>query len=207
MAPGWVVLRVATAGLLGGVDFGQRYDFSQACQTCGADARPIGPLIADLARMGKKDLDHLIYEGHLIASPRLADGISGLTGVEPALVGTRRRAPDARFAWLRITSTLPRMSAHTYVVYRPCPECGRSGHYSNHRAAEMPTYEHMPATAADFNLTWEYFADGSSGGDASHTRPIGGGPGIVVSQRAGRRLLRLKVSRLVWVPVMSDRSL
>jgi hypothetical protein len=34
----WLIMRVATAGLYGGVDYGQSYRFENACGTCGAGA-------------------------------------------------------------------------------------------------------------------------------------------------------------------------
>src|SRR5690349_17637057 len=48
----WLILRVATAGLYGGVDFGQAYSFQDACETCGAGADPVPPLIAEIGKMG-----------------------------------------------------------------------------------------------------------------------------------------------------------
>jgi hypothetical protein len=198
-----LILRVATAGLLGGVDYGQEYDYSGACGTCGAGALPIPPLMADLGKMGKKDVDQLIYEGHLVVSHRTVAALDGLHGFTASPVRTPRGVPDARFAWLRITSELPPMdeTSEGIVTYKPCPTCSRSGHYGAVRVGEVPKYRAMPKSARDVNLTWEYFGDWQQVRYLSHTRPIGGQRQIVVSQAVRRRLLAINVRRLVWVPV------
>ena len=65
-------------GLIGGgVDYRQTYRFNDACHVCGSGADPLLPLIAELGKMGRKDIDHLIYEGHFIVSNRLATAIKG----------------------------------------------------------------------------------------------------------------------------------
>lgn len=197
----WLVLRVGTAGLYGGVDLDQQYDFSDACPMCGAGSKLVPPLRAELRRMGKKDLDRVWYEGHLIATRRIAEGLAGLTGLDPTPVGSRRRKVDDRYSWLRITGMLPPMSSHSYRIYRPCGECHRSGHYANVAAAEAVCYESVFDHVTDFNLTWEYFGDWEQRRQPKHLRPIGPGQGIVVSQRARRRLQVLRVRRLFWVPV------
>lgn len=196
----WLELYVATAGLLGGVDYGQSYDRTQACLRCGAGSTPIPPLVADLGRMGKKDLDHLIYEGHLIASKRVADGLAGLTGVELAPVRSPRKPPDGRWRWLRIQSELPPMVSG-YKQEHGCILCGRAGHYGDFTEPATPTYAPLPKDLPDFNLTVEYFGDWGQRRDASQAHPVGGARGVVVSQRVRQRLLELKVRRLIWVPV------
>lgn len=199
----WLVLRIATAGLYGGADYGQTYRLEAACQTCGAGAEPVSPLIAEIGKMGKKDIDHLVYEGHLIATSRVAKGLAHLTGIEPAAVRSPRLPPDARFAWLRIVSTFPRMDPSTrgYATEQPCTTCGRSGHFGTFLEAEAPVYDSIPSTASDFNLTFEYFGTWQETRSPKQTRPVGGSRGIIVSQRARKVLKHLRVRRLVWVPV------
>jgi hypothetical protein len=200
----WLVLRIATAGLYGGADVGQDYDFTSACITCGSGAVPKPPLIAELGSMGKKDVDHLVYEGHMIVSNHIANNISDLTGVIRTPVKSPRRPTDDKFSWLRISGSLPQMHPTTtgYRVENPCPSCGRSGYYGNAmNEPESPVYEKLPATATDFNLTWEYFGSWKPRRSESQERLIGGSRGVVVSQRVRQRLLELKVRRLVWIPV------
>jgi len=200
----WLVMRVATAGLWGGVDYGQAYDFSTACPTCGAGARLTPPLLAELGKLGKKDIDHLVYEGHLIVTGRVVDGLQDLTGFVAVPVKSPRLPPDARFSWLMIDKEFPPMhsSSAGYTIEGLCPTCGRAGHYRNPREAEVPTYGTIPTGAGDFNHTWEYFGNWRQVRSESHTRPIGGSRGVVVSQRARQTLLRLGVRRLVWVPAV-----
>jgi hypothetical protein len=198
----WLVMRIATAGLCGGVDYGQSYRFESACPTCGAGAELVPPLIAELGRMGKKEIDHLVYEGHFIVRKGIAAalGRAGLTGIEPTPVQTQRRPPSSDHVWLRITSEFPGLHESTtgYETEAPCPVCGRSGHSGSAKEPEVPRYMTVPADTPDFNQTWEYFGDWRQVRSETHTRPVGGGQGVVVSQRA---LQELKVRRLVWIPM------
>lgn len=199
----WLVLRIATAGLYGGVDYSQSYDSANACSTCGAGAVPRSPLIAELGSMGQKDLDHLVFEGHLVASRRLARAVRNLTGVSVAAVRSRRGVADPRFAWLRITAVLPKMHPSTrgYQTEGLCPTCGRAGHFGNPMEPESVWYDTLPSDTPDFNLTWEYFGDWRQRRHKAQTQSVGGSQGVVVSQRVRQKLLQLKVRRLVWVPV------
>jgi hypothetical protein len=201
----WLILRVATAGLYGGVDYGQSYRFENACGTCGAGAELVPPLVAELGKMGKKDIDHLVYEGHFIVTKRIAAalGRAGLTGIEPTPVQTQRRPPSAHHVWLRITSEFPRLHESTtgYETEAPCTVCGRGGHYGSAKEPEAPRYNPVPADTPDFNRTWEYFGDWRQVRSEMHLRPVGGSQGVVVSQRARRVLQDLRVRRLVWIPM------
>ena len=196
-----LILRIATAGLLGGVDYSQTYDSAKACETCGAGSVPNLPLIADLGSMGKKDIDHLICEGHLVVSKRLAEAMRKMTGVSVQPVRSPRRA-SSQFFWLRITNQLPRMHSSTrgYITEAQCPVCGRAGHYGTMSEPESVSYT-KTQNACDFNLTWESFGDWKQQRNKTPHRPVGGKQGIVVSQRLRQEFLRLKVRRLVWVPV------
>jgi hypothetical protein len=204
----WLVMRTATAGLWGGVDYGQTYDRTEACGTCGAGAVPVAPLLAELGAMGKKRIDHLVYEDHMIVSRDVAEGLTGLSGFEIAPVKSPRRPPHMSFAWLKITSSLPAMHPSTtgYEVTDPCSVCGRAGHYGGQfgeeAAPEVPVYAGLPATVGDFNLTFEYFGNWQQQRNKRGHEPVGGGAGIVVSQRARQTLLRLGARRMVWVPVV-----
>lgn len=196
----WLELRVATAGLLGGVDYGQSYDRTHACPMCGAGSTPMPPLVVDLGNMGKKDLDNLIYEGHLIASKRVADGLAGLTGVDLAPVRSPRKPPDGRWVWLRIQSELSPMESG-YTRESACVLCGRAGHYGSLMQPAAPTYVRLPSDLPDFNLSWEYLGDWGQRRHASQAHPVGGSRVVIHSQRVRQRLLELKVRRLIWIPV------
>jgi hypothetical protein len=203
-AANWLELRVATAGLYGGVDYGQTYERTDACPTCGAGSLPLPPLLVELGGMGRKDVDHLVYEGHFIVSNRVTEGLVGVTGVELAPVRSPRKAPDPRFAWLKISSVLPRMHSG-YEQSDGCGQCRRSGYYEGLMKPNVPTYAGLSENLPDFNLTWEYFGDWRQQRHKSQTLGVGGGQGVVVSQRVRQRLLKLKVRRLVWIPVVLER--
>jgi hypothetical protein len=203
-AADWLMLRVATAGLYGGVDYNQAYTFRRACVTCGAGAEPIPPLIAELGKMGKKDLDHLVYEGHLVASSRIVRKLAGLSGLEVIGVRSPRRPPDPRFSWLRITGAFPKMHSSTTGIATEnlCPACGRAGHFGIAIEPEVPIYERAPRPACDVNHTWEYFGDWQQVRGTSQVRRVGGSRGIIVSKRGRRMLQALRVRHLVWVPII-----
>lgn len=201
----WLILRVATAGLYGGMDYGQGYRFENGCATCRAGAESMPPLVAELSGMDAKDVDHLVHEGHLVVSQRLAAAFqqAGVTGVEPTPVPSRRRPPAERHVGLRITSEWPRLHATTtgYSTQALFPQCGRGGHHGLANQPEMPRHSPVPAGTPDMTRTWEHFGDWRQVRSPSHTRPVGGRQGIVVSQRARRVLLELGVRRLVWTPM------
>lgn len=50
----WLQLCVATAGLSGDVNLEQEFDHRTACPKCGVGAAPVGPLLAQLSRIGKE---------------------------------------------------------------------------------------------------------------------------------------------------------
>jgi hypothetical protein len=62
-----------TAGLLGGTNLGQEFDYASACIVCGAGAQPVPPILADLVRMGTKQLDVTAHDGLIIVARDLAE--------------------------------------------------------------------------------------------------------------------------------------
>lgn len=204
-AAAWLLLRVATAGLFGGVDYGQSYAREAACPVCGAGAVLDPPLIAELGKLGRKDIDHLVYEGHLIVTRRLGAALRAarLTGFDLVPVRSPKRPVSSRFSWLRVTNTLPRFSSSSsgLITERQCPSCGRAGHYGTARRPEELRYDLRARDWLDFNRTWEYFGDWQQVRAKTHLLPIGGAQELIVSQRARQVLLGLRVPRLKWVPV------
>ena len=201
----WLWMTVATAGLWGGVDFNQGYDHARACSTCGAGAVVIPPLIADLGKMGRKDVEHVIHEGHLIARRLVADVLAkaGLSGFEAAPVRSPRGQPSKDFVWLRIGHELPPMCTdfEGAEVDPPCPACARSGYGVNGRGVFELRYDGLPRDLPDFNLTREYWGDPRQQRRSAEHPPVGGARMVVVSQRVRQALLAAKVRRLAWHPV------
>jgi len=201
----WLLLRVGTAGLMGGINMGQPYDHSHACGECGAGAVPMAPLLADLARMGKKQLDRTAHDGHIVVSQRLAGRIQalGLTGVEINPVQRQRgKEPDSAYRWLRITAEWPPLSAGARIHRaRMCPRCGRSGHFDLSEQVTELRYAAVPATASDWNLTWEYFGEWQLP-PGPPRRCVGGERWLIVSQRARTLLRDERVQGLGFDPIV-----
>jgi hypothetical protein len=201
----WLLLWVATAGFWGGADFGQEFDFSDACTECGSGARLIGPLVTELGRMGKKEIDHVVYEGHLIVSQRLAEllAAAGVVGMEAAAVRNRRGRVSDKFVWLRCTEVCFPFSARTRGVVSAdrCATCGRGGHFGN-ATAPLEVHYDAPPTTVDIAETLERTGLATDRRLPTQVRPIGGSAfGIVASQRMRQILMGAKVPHLKWIPV------
>ena len=209
----WLLLRVRTAGLAGGVNLGQPYDFAAACPLCGAGATAIPPLIVDLSRMGKKAIDQTAHDGHLVVSRVLADAIrdAGLLGAE--FLPTRRRKqkePDPQFLWMSVTSQWGPMSTSSVVrVDDLCPECGRSGHYDAYSEVTEFRYASFPADAPDFNWSWEYFGLWRVPAHMEHLKDgpnVGGARMLIVSQRVRRCFQAAKIRGVSFEPVLLESA-
>jgi hypothetical protein len=206
----WYLLRVRTAGLLGTINLGQEYDRANACPTCGAGARPVPPLVADLARMGKKTIDCTAHDGRLIATRRFADvmGAAGITGFAEQPVRSRgNERPDPRFAWLDITAEWPPLAPSSELEREDqCPRCGRAGHFDLAGRPTRLVYQRVPETACDFNVTWEYFGVWRTAMTAEKRQPVGGGRHLIVSARARELFLVQKVKHVSFEPLEFERE-
>jgi hypothetical protein len=206
----WHLLRIRTAGLLATVNLGQAYDHSKACPTCGAGAKPVPPLLADLARMGKKPLDHSAHDGQLVTTRELVDAMigAGLTGFVARSV-TRRSSvlPDARFAWLDVTVEWPRLEPSSRVTIEDlCPRCQRGGHFDVlHGGETQLVYDRVPPDAADLNATWEYFGSWRPPAAMARKVPVGGARYVIVSERARQLFVQRRVRWLDFEPVILMR--
>jgi hypothetical protein len=200
-----LLLRVTTAGLAGGVNLGQPYDYSRACPTCGAGAEPVLPLLAALGSMGRKTIDCTAHDGHLVISRHLAEAIEAerLAGVElRPVTRAAKKDPDQRFLWLRITTELEPLAPSSVVAIKDrCTSCGRAGHFdAMERVTELRYAGSLPP--GDFNFTWEYFGVWRRpGGLAGSQRPIGGARLPIVSQRVRTLFRLLKVRGVAFDPV------
>lgn len=94
------------------------------------------------ATWARKPLDHLVYEGHLIATRALASGLErlGVTGFEGTPVRSPRRAASDKFVWLRVTGAFPPLDSYStgYKVVDCCPLCRRAGHYGDLQQGGIP---------------------------------------------------------------------
>ncbi|HEY3042416.1 MAG TPA: hypothetical protein VGJ39_00220 [Vicinamibacterales bacterium] len=216
----WLLLRVTTAGLAGGVNLGQPYDYTRACSTCGAGAEPIPPLLAALGSMGRKAIDRTAHDGHVIVTRQLADAIEaeGLTGVE-FLPVTRapEKSPDPRFRWMRIPGELEPLAPTSVVATEDrCPSCGRAGHFDALERATELRYSGSPTDDSDFSYTWEYFgvwrrpagvaqdflsAEASATAVSPAVKSVGGARLPIVSHYVRALFRRLKVRGVAFEPV------
>lgn len=204
MTGDWYLLRIKTAGLLGGVNLEQPFDFTDACATCGAGARPVPPVRADLSRMGRKQIDATAHDGFLIASRQFADAVlaSGLTGLRIGPVrGRSARAPHDAFCWLEVLTSWPPLDRGSRVALEDvCPVCRRAGHFDMHPGGTELVYAAPLPDAADFGHTWEYF--GTWRPPAGASRPaVGGARYTIVSARAREVLCRFRLRHLTFDPI------
>ncbi len=206
----WLQLTVATNGLMGGANYRQPYDRSRACPTCGAGAFPVGALIAELARMGRKHIDRTAHDGHIVVTRTLAEAVSeaGLTGVDRRPVRRDHKPdPDPLFAWLNVVSEWPRMlPTRVLAVKELCPTCRRMGHLDPGDRPSEYHYGDVPDQASDFNYTWERFGVWRGKPWSSDYPPVGGSAGVIVSQRVRQLLGRVGVRQLRYAPVYFDHD-
>ena len=204
----WFRLVLNTVGLSGGINYRQPYDHGHACVVCGAGAVPVGPLVAELSRMGKKQLDRTAHDGHVVVTASLADALAreGLTGFELRPV---RRAhletPDTAYRWLHVAFEWPQMAPTTpFAIEDLCPRCERTGHFDVGPGPDAWHYRQAPANAADFGLTWERFGIWRSKGWEPGTRGVGGQGGVIVSDRARAVLRAMRVRHLDYLPLVFE---
>jgi hypothetical protein len=205
----WLLLRFRSAGVPGGYNHDQSFDFSNACGNCGAGAQPLPTLVANLTEMRKKSFGYTAHEGQIIVRTELAEAISraGLTGfsIRPVL-HINRGEPDERYRWLRIDSQWPRMqNRRILAVEDQCPICGRAGHFDTYAVPTEFWYEAPPVEACDFNFTWEFFGVWRHH-LLPHRRPIGGKRVPIVSQRVRAFLSDHAVKSAFYDPVFFERK-
>jgi len=206
----WFRLIVRTVGLLGGFNYRQGYDYSSACGVCGAGAIPEGALVAELSKMGRKQLDRTAHDGHVVVTTRLAARLveGRITGVEVRPVRRGHRvSPDSGYRWLHIVSTWPPMAPGSAVTTDDlCPQCHRTGYFDVGPEIGEWRYSALPIDLTDFCYTWERFGYWRSKGWEPGLRGVGGAGGVIVSSRARALLEESGVRHLEFVPIrlMSD---
>ena len=173
----WYLLRIKTAGLLGASNLGQEFDYASACIICGAGAQPVPPILADLARMGTKQLDVTAHDGLIIVARDVAERFegAGLTGFKSLPVrGRSPKAPHDSFRYMAISSVWPPLHESSRLATEDlCSVCGRAGHFDIHPTGTKLVYSAAPPSATDFGLTWEYFGTWHLVARAGR-RPVGG---------------------------------
>ena len=202
----WLVVRIETAGLLGGVNLDQPYDHKGACPTCGAGSVPIAPLLAQTSRMGRKAIDATAHDGHLVVTTALADAIeaAGLSGFVLEPVSRRAgRDPDPAYRWLRVVAECrPLSPASVLEIDDICPACGRAGHYDAYSRTTEYWSEGWGEPSADFSRTWEYFGRWRKNA-LDVQQHVGGMRRPVVSQRVRLLFKKLKVRHVSFDPVFT----
>jgi hypothetical protein len=201
----WYRLRLRTAAIMGGINLDQPFDHGGSCPTCGAGARPIPPLRADLARMGRKQLDATAHEELLVASVAVADTFDrlGLLGLRRMpVVGRSTRVDAAQFVWLEVTTTWPPLAQDSrYVTEELCPHCGRAGHFDVYPTGTQLIYDRAPIADTDFARTWEYWGTWKTV-TRRGLRPVGGSQAVLVSERARAAIVSLRRRHLTFDPII-----
>lgn len=196
---------IETVGLMATCNLDQPFDFSRACEMCGAGATPIDPLVIDATRMGKKVLDATAHDLRIVVRRELADllqgqGLGGFSCRPVAHKTETRLRPDDRFVWLEPTFEWPPLE-ETSVLAREdqCPRCGRSGHFDSPSPPTLLRYREPRSRPPDFGATHEYFGRWRIRGKTSPN--VGGGRLTIVSERLKKTLLASKVRHVSFEQV------
>lgn len=207
----YVVLVVKTAGLKGSANYDeQKWYRSGACPLCGAGARPRPPVFIDASAMGKKLLDCTSHDQLVIVTTQLAERLveAKLTGFKVRPVCGASSKTDHRWKWLDIGFVWPRVSRPRLLYCpEPCRRCHRAGHYSDWGRPTAFVHRKFPSRVPDFSLSFEYFSRwyDRKPGDRG-TTGVGGGAATIISHRAREILQRLKVSKLAFEPVFTEKD-
>lgn len=168
------------------------------------------PLIADLARMGKKIVDCTAHDGRLIATHQFADalGAAGSTGfIEQAVRSRGSDRPHPGFVWLDITAEWPPLAPGSQLGREdPCPRCRRAGHFDVAGGRTRFVSRDVPDSACDFNVTWEYFGVWRTAMTADKRLPVGGAQYLVVSARVRELFVTHKVRHVSFEPLEYERD-
>ena len=196
---------IETVGLMATCNLGQPFDFSRACERCGAGATPIAPLFIDATRMGKRALDATGHDLRIVVRRELADFLQSqrLAGFSCRSVAHKtetRLRPDDRFAWLEPTFEWPPLEGTSILVREDqCSRCGRSGHFDSPSPPTLLRYGAPRSTPPDFGATHEFFGRWRAPGKTS--RNVGGGRLTIVSERFKEALLASKVRHVSFEQV------
>jgi hypothetical protein len=172
-------------GLLASRNLGQIYDFTYACQLCGAGAVPVPPLLVDIQSVDRRVLGLTAHDGRLIVRKSLAEALTsrGVSGFNEWPVADVTKSSNVEtLRWLEPTFEWPRLAAESTVAREDvCQDCGRAGHFDSISPPTRLRYAGAPRRASDIGATYEYF--GVWRAPSVAVRPIGGGRLLIVSDR------------------------
>lgn len=157
-----LIIRTAEKGR-GGPTYGTQYDLSQACPQCGTGAIQTSPLILDPAEIPKGGAIFQTFQHEVLVSPALAQTLRE-TEVTGLTLDEVRAKSGATLPWVQLLSTteLPPMAPATEGILRerPCPNCGRDGHFDNAKEPLQifyPASQVTPHSLPDVVHTYECF--------------------------------------------------
>jgi hypothetical protein len=170
----------------------------------------VPPLIADLARMGKKIVDVTAHDGRLITTRKFADALraAGATGFTEQAVRSRGSdLPHPGFVWLDIIAEWPPLAPSSQFEREdPCPQCHRAGHFDVAGGGTRLVSRDAVDTVSDFNVTWEYFGVWRTVMTAARRLPVGGARWLIVSARARELFVAHKVRHVSFEPLEYERQ-
>lgn len=206
----WLHMRLGVAGIGGGIDYEQKYDYTDACAACGAGASPIPPLVAQLSDMRDNQIAATWKEQFIVVPRALGELLENASLSGFRLQEVRNRRPmkgDDRWRWLEIPSEMPPMTLDGQVDASDlCPECDRAGYEWIPGETARLFYSNLSLERPDFNMTREYF------GEWSPRRPkdINTAPGyraIVVSQAVRRLFSAMNYRQIEFEPIWRSSEL
>jgi hypothetical protein len=200
----------------GGVEFGMTFDFSHACQVCGAGARQTSALLlnGDDNRLSALEGHRVArtYYDHLLVDERLAAELEELGPTGLAFHNVYAIMPDKRqvkLRWKQLSAdrVLPPVSPRTTGLhrYRPCEACGRSGYTGTQKEPMRIVYRASDlASAADINLTWEEYGFGVLEANLRDSKiPV---PRLMVTPKVMHVFRAAGVTEIDWLPIRVDDS-
>ena len=177
-APLLIVRPWGGVDVTGGLIFGTKYDGSQGCQRCGTGAPQTSPLILDRDDLKKAEKRRLAFRGigdvlvhDVDVEPLLAAGVTGAL-FWPTYAETKGIREELRWQQMFIEHVMPPMSPKSLLDRtQVCPECRRGCflRVSFHSPRYVYRREDL-ANIQDVNLTWEWFGEPPSPGDAERLR-------------------------------------
>lgn len=156
-----VVIRPPVAGS-GGPQWGNTYDFHDACTSCGTGARPRPPLIVEGKSFPRAAPLLETEDGELLIDPALVDRLASRYGAQLSIIDVRT-SEGVDLSWKALVDLprLPHLSSASVGLERerPCELCSRDGYFFSANDAILLHADITAADAPPIAFTAEHFGN------------------------------------------------